>query len=353
LIAMRLYRPMLIVALLLAFGVILLGAYVRLSDAGLGCPDWPGCYGHLFGVPDAAQAHTTSLGNYSANRVDAPKAWKEMLHRYFAGTLGLLILLITFTAWSYRRPLQQSPAVPCILLGTVGLQALLGMWTVTLQLKPVIVTAHLLGGMTTLALLVWLNLAQYRQDMRSAPIKLRWLAMLSVFVLVTQIMLGGWVSSNYAGLACGNEFPGCLGTLRPATDFAQAFELHRKLGLAADGSALASRAVIAIHWAHRIGALVVALTLGLLSIFLLCRSGWRSLGLLLVTALLAQIGLGVANVQRSLPLHVAVAHSAGAAILLAVTLVIAFRLWHAPGQGLLAAGKRPESPNGLSPVNGT
>lgn len=343
---MRLYRSLLILAAVLAFGVISLGAYVRLSDAGLGCPDWPGCYGHLIGVPDAAHERAAALVDFPGKPVEAPKAWKEMVHRYFAGTLGLLIALIAVLAWKYRRPLQQSPVLPGVLLGVVGVQALLGMWTVTLLLKPVIVSAHLLGGMATLAMLVWLYLAQYGQESRSAPyrstsirvapirtasIKLRGLAALGLFALVIQIALGGWVSSNYAALACGNDFPTCLGTWQPEMDFAQAFHLRRELGQAADGGLLPISALTAIHWAHRVGALIVAVILGLLSILLLRRPGWRTWGLLLSTVLLAQIGLGIANVQLFLPLHLAVAHNAGAAILLTVTLALTFRLGQASG----------------------
>lgn len=332
---MRLYRPLLILAAVLAFGVISLGAYVRLSDAGLGCPDWPGCYGHMV-VPDAAHERATALVNFPGKPLEAPKAWKEMVHRYFAGTLGLLIALIAVLAWKYRRSLQQSPVLPGVLLGIVGVQALLGMWTVTLLLKPVIVSAHLLGGMATLAVLVWLYLAQHGQESRSAPIrsasiKLRGLAALALFALVIQIALGGWVSSNYAALACGNDFPTCLGTWRPEMDFAQAFHLRRELGQAADGGWLPSSALTAIHWAHRVGALIVAVILGLLSILLLRRPGWRAWGLLIGIVLLAQIGLGIANVRFFLPLHLAVAHNAGAAILLTVTLALTFRLWQASG----------------------
>ncbi len=163
---MRFYRPLLILATLLAFGVVSLGAYVRLSDAGLGCPDWPGCYGHLIGVPEQAHEQSAALQAFPGKPVEAHKAWKEMVHRYFAGLLGLLILAIAWLAWRYRQALQASPVLPTVLLAVVGFQAMLGMWTVTLLLKPVIVTGHLLGGMTTLALLVWLLL---RQSMTAPP----------------------------------------------------------------------------------------------------------------------------------------------------------------------------------------
>jgi len=323
---MRIYRPLLILATLLAFGVISLGAYVRLSDAGLGCPDWPGCYGQLVGIPEAAHEQSAALQAFPGKPVEAHKAWKEMVHRYFAGTLGLLIALIAVIAWTRRRALQHSPLLPTVLVGVVALQAMLGMWTVTLLLKPVIVSAHLLGGMTTLALLVWLQLAQQQRELPSPPIELRAPAALGLLAVVIQIALGGWVSSNYAALACG-DFPTCLGAWLPEMDFAQAFQLHRELGQTATGELLSNSALTAIHWAHRVGALIVALIVGFLAVQLLRRPEWRAWGLLLGVALFAQIGLGVANVLLALPLHIAVAHNAGAAILFTATLALNFRLW--------------------------
>lgn len=319
---MRLYRAILALALVLAFGVIVLGAYVRLSDAGLGCPDWPGCYGRWIGVPDAAPDRAQALRAFPGKPVEAHKAWKEMLHRYCAGTLGLLIALIATLAWRKRHAWRQSAALPSLLLGIVGGQALLGMLTVTLLLKPVIVCAHLLGGMTTLALLAWLNLSHAPPTRRAVPGGLRGLAALALVALVAQVALGGWVSSHYAGLACGNDFPTCLGTWRPATDLAQGFQIHP----AGDGL-LSQAALTAIHWAHRVGALVVSVIVGLLAALLLRHAGWRGWGLALATTLVVQIGLGIANVVFSLPLHAALAHNAGAALLLTLTLALSFKLW--------------------------
>lgn len=338
---MRLYRPLLILATLLAFGVISLGAYVRLSDAGLGCPDWPGCYGHLIGVPDAAHEQSAALKAFPDQPVEPHKAWKEMVHRYFAGALGLLIALIAVLAWKHRHALQQSPVLPTVLVGVVGVQALLGMWTVTLLLKPVIVSAHLLGGMTTLALLVWLLLRQRQHGQFSPTGELRFLAVLALFVVGIQIALGGWVSSNYAALACG-DFPTCLGAWLPEMDFAQAFQMRRELGQTAHGELLSIDALTAIHWAHRVGALIVALIVGFLSAILLRRPEWRLWGLLLGATLFAQIGLGIANVLLALPLHVAVAHNAGAAILLTVTLALNFRLWQVTPQIPQQLGTAPK-----------
>lgn len=323
----RLYRLLLLAATLLAFGVIALGAYVRLSDAGLGCPDWPGCYGHLLGVPAAEHEQSAARQAFPARPLDTGKAWKEMLHRYFAGSLGLLILAICLLAWRRELRSRQSPFLPTLLLGIVGLQAALGMWTVTLLLKPVIVTLHLLGGMSTLAVLLALNL---RQAAPPAPDRdgLRLPAALALLAVVGQIALGGWVSSNYAALAC-NEFPLCSSNPALAMDFTHAFSLHRELGYTADGQLLSQAALAAIHWSHRLGAAVVTLAVASLGLALLLRRAalWSALGGLLLGLLALQLGLGIANVLLSLPLPLAVAHNLGAAALLATTLAINLRLY--------------------------
>ncbi|MBP8276649.1 MAG: COX15/CtaA family protein [Propionivibrio sp.] len=328
---MRLYRLLLVLATLVTLCVISLGAYVRLSDAGLGCPDWPGCYGHLIGVPDTPHEQFAAMQAFPDSPVQMHKAWKEMAHRYLAGSLGLLILALAGLAWKHRKLWQQSPWAATALVVIVSLQALLGMWTVTLQLKPVIVSAHLLGGMSTLALLVWMLLSR-KPEMNDeaavapSPFMLRFLAALSLLAVILQIALGGWVSSNYAALAC-NDFPTCLGTWRPEMDFDTAFSLHRELGRTAAGDFLPGTALIAIHWSHRVGALIVALLAGSLAFILLRQSVWRGWGLLLGMTLLAQIALGIANVVMYLPLSIAVAHNTGAAILLTVTLAINLKLW--------------------------
>ena len=329
---MRFYRPLLVIATLLALVVISLGAYVRLSDAGLGCPDWPGCYGHLIGVPDAAHERSAALANFPDSPVVTHKAWKEMVHRYFAATLGLLIAAIAYLAWRYRKALRQSPLLPTILVGVVGLQAALGMWTVTLLLKPAIVSAHLLGGMATLALLVWLLLRQRTLSTWSrqsvVPLYVQLLASLALFAVIVQIALGGWVSSNYAALAC-SDFPTCQGGWQPEMDFTHAFQFRRELGQTAAGDFLSLQALTAIHWAHRIGALVLTAIIGALVIALLRVPEWRVWGWRLLAVLALQIGLGIANVVFSLPLSLAVAHNTGAALLLALTVVLNVRLTQA------------------------
>src|SRR5574340_476827 len=291
---MTYYRKLILAALILAFGVVSLGAYVRLSDAGLGCPDWPGCYGKL--TPhQAADDINAELAERPNGPVSHAKAWKEMVHRYFAGTLGLL------------------------LLGLIVFQALLGMWTVTQLLKPLVVTAHLLGGMTTLSLLLWLWLRERGRfgHVYDARIdSLRAAATLGLALVVTQIALGGWVSTNYAALAC-TDFPMCQGVWMPAMDFEPGFTLHRELGETATGDLLPMTALTAIHWAHRVMALIVALYLGWLVLRLLRAPGYAGMALVVGSLLALQVSLGISNVLLSLPLAVAVAHNAGAALLLA------------------------------------
>ena len=325
---MRLYRRLLLTATVLAFAVIALGAYVRLSDAGLGCPDWPGCYGHWLGVPDEMHEQLAAQQTYPERPVHTAKAWKEMVHRYFAGTLGMLIFAISVVAW--REPLRsrQSPLLPTLLLGIVGLQAALGMWTVTLLLKPVIVTLHLLGGMTTLALLVAMTIKEALPvpTGNTGP-KLRRLAAIALFVVIGQIALGGWVSSNYAALACP-DLPRCQQQWQPPMNFVQAFTLHRELGLTGDGRLLPNEALTAIHWSHRLGALAVLCAIGALALALIrFPSGdWRRWGWALLGLSGLQIALGIANVLLSLPLELAVLHNLGAACLLSTTLALNIRL---------------------------
>ena len=324
---MTIYRKFILAALILAFGVVSLGAYVRLSDAGLGCPDWPGCYGKL--TPHlAAEAINAELAVRPDGPVSHAKAWKEMLHRYLAGTLGLLVLGIAVLGWRSRRETSGGVGLPLILLGLVVFQALLGMWTVTQLLKPLIVSAHLLGGLATLSLLLWLWLrerAQYSHVYYARVDHLRGSAAIGLALLVTQIALGGWVSTNYAALAC-TDFPLCQGAWMPPMDFAHGFTLHRALGETASGELLPMTALTAIHWVHRVMALIVFLYLGLLVLRLLRTPGYASLGLVIGGLLLLQVSLGISNVLFSLPLAVAVAHNAGAALLLSSLVLLNYRV---------------------------
>jgi len=304
----------------LALCVILLGAYVRLSDAGLGCPDWPGCYGHLV-APTSEPAIAAANEAHPARPVQSGKAWKEMVHRYLAGSLGLAILALAVIAWRNRR--QGLPVVlPTVLVLLVAFQALLGMWTVTLLVNPAIVTAHLAGGMATLAVLWWLTLRQ--GGLRTAPIgvarqSLRPWAILGLLLVVGQMLLGGWTSSNYAALAC-TEFPACHGgQWWPAADFAEGFRLWRPLGVDYEFGVLDSPARTAIHLAHRAGALVVTGYVGALGVSVIrsaASAAERRIGFALLAILCLQIGLGITNVVAQLPLPVAVAHNGGAALLM-------------------------------------
>lgn len=318
-------------AALLALCVIVLGAWVRLSDAGLGCPDWPGCYGQL-DVPRAGAEIEAANRDWPDRPVDAAKAWKEMVHRYFAGALGLLVLAIGIIAWRRRR--RGTPVIlPTVIAVLVVLQALLGMWTVTLLLKPLVVLAHLLGGMILLALLVWLALAHARAPpVLPHPRRLRRFAGLALAVLLVQIALGGWTSSNYAALACP-DLPTCQGEWWPETDFATAFIPWHGLGIDYEGGILEGPARTAIHLSHRLGAVMAALVIGGLALVCLRRGHDRNLrraGAGLLALLLLQLGLGLANVWWLLPLSVATAHNGAAALLLAALVAFTHSLYRSP-----------------------
>lgn len=303
---------------MLAFCVLVLGAYVRLSNAGLGCPDWPVCYGRL--VPPTA-THEIEHANaaFPQRPVETAKAWKEQIHRYAASTLGLGIVLIALFQWRQRGGLRPA-GLPYVLVGLVILQGLLGMWTVTLLLKPLVVVLHLLGGMTTLLLLWWLNLRnRWHASAGAGGGALRGHVAAAFAVLALQIALGGWTSSNYAAMACV-DFPSCHGAWWPAMDFRQAFILWRGLGINYEYGILDAPARVAIHFTHRLGALLTFVILGSLAVrcLLSTRSALSRAGAALAVVLVTQIGLGIANVSLGLPLAVAVAHNAGAALLLLI-----------------------------------
>lgn len=309
--------------------VIILGAWTRLVDAGLGCPDWPGCYGFA-GIPMSVERIERAQMRFPDAPVEVDKAWPEMVHRYFAGTLGLVILGLAVLGWRRRREPRQPVVLPFIVLGVVMVQAAFGAWTVTLKLWPQVVTAHLLGGFLTLSLLwlLYLRLGWRPQpagdDMAQTLARLRPWALAGIVLLVVQIALGGWVSSNYAALACP-DFPTCQGSWWPEADFVHGFNVLQEVGPNYLGGLMYSEGRIAVHLTHRVGAVIVALLLGFLAWRL-----WRTprswhlapLGITLAAVLLLQLMLGIANVVFSLPLVVATAHNAVAAVLLLVMVTI-------------------------------
>jgi cytochrome c oxidase assembly protein subunit 15 len=314
-------------AVAFALVVIVLGAYTRLSDAGLGCPDWPGCYG-LLDVPTQAEEIERANQAFPERPVEIGKAWKEMVHRYFAGTLGLLILGLAVIALLNRRFPGQPVVLPLALLALVVFQGVLGMWTVTWQLKPVVVMGHLLGGFATLSLLWWLVVRGREPAAASShgPTSrlLPW-ALLGLAIVVTQIALGGWTSSNYAALAC-QDFPRCHGEWWPEMDFGEGFVLWRGLGVDYEYGVLDHPARTAIHVTHRLGALLTAIYLIGLSVALLrgYSGAPRRMGAVVLGVLALQIALGISNIVFHLPLWVAVAHNAtGAALLLTLVTLLA------------------------------
>jgi len=321
------YRTLILVALILTLGVVSLGAYVRLSDAGLGCPDWPGCYGKITPL-HAAEHIDAELVERPDGPVSHAKAWKEMVHRYFAGALGLMVLAIAVMAWRRRNDGAGGVGLPLLLLALIIFQALLGMWTVTKLLKPLVVTAHLLGGMATLALLVWLWLREKGRSTQAYYARaahLRTGALLGLVLVVVQIALGGWVSTNYAALAC-SDFPMCQGMWLPPMDFEHAFTLHRELGETASGELLSMQSLTAIHWVHRVMALIVTLYLGWLVVRLLRTPAYAGVAVIVGALLVLQVSLGISNVLLSLPLGLAVAHNTGAALLLASMVWLNYRV---------------------------
>ncbi|HET6655362.1 MAG TPA: COX15/CtaA family protein [Gammaproteobacteria bacterium] len=344
------YSRLAFVAVALAFVVVVLGAYTRISDAGLGCPDWPTCYGHLT-VPDSQHTLTQLDQRYPDRPVEPAKAWKEMIHRYFAGTLGLVILALAVMAWVRRRRERTQPAgLPTLLLLLVVFQAALGMWTVTLLLKPTIVMGHLLGGMAILSLLWLLALRS------GGLLKLggawqakwpRWLALAGLVVLIGQIALGGWTSSNYAAYACP-DFPTCQGQWWPNMDFGDAFVLWHQTGIDFEGGILANSARAAIHVSHRLGALATFIVLGSASVVFMIAAPRRSLkvlGAVVALFLVAQIGLGIGLVELGFPVSVAVAHNGNAALLLLSVVTLNAAVWRGRAtEGALERELQPAEP---------
>jgi cytochrome c oxidase assembly protein subunit 15 len=320
-------RRLALVGTLLCLFVVVLGGYTRLSDSGLGCPDWPGCFGRL--APSGSAEHY-------ATPLDVRKAWVEMVHRYFAMTLGLIVVVITALSFRARREPGVNLWMSVALLVLVVLQGMLGMLTVTWLLKPLIVTAHLVGGLTTLSLLLWMWLTMRAHALpvdgfsvlagntvAESGRRARLLAALAAAALFVQVFLGGWTSSNYAAVACP-DLPRCQDQWVPEADYADAFVLWRGLGINYAGGVLDHPARVAIHFTHRVGAVVASILL-LLAAIAACRGlgpGPRGAGLLVVAALALQITVAVYMVLRAFPLELAAAHNAGAALLVAATVYL-------------------------------
>jgi cytochrome c oxidase assembly protein subunit 15 len=357
-------------AVALAFGVIVFGAFVRLSNAGLSCPDWPTCYGRATWpqTGEAADHVATAI-----RAVEPHKAWREQVHRMLAGALGLIVLSLALLAARRRRHGIAQVLVAALLVGigiplymrgdhvaasvlaiagegillfaalrwsnldlaraaaitlaVIIFQALLGMWTVTWLLKPIVVMGHLLGGLLTFSLLAWMAWRATDLPIRLAFAKqMRLLIAIGLLVLGLQIALGGWTSANYAALACGNDFPRCVGQWWPPTNFHEGFVLWRGVGVDYEGGVLDGQSRIAIQMAHRIMAVIAFAYLLYLAYRLVRIPGLLAWGVTLAVLVFAQVGLGIANVKLGLPLHVAVLHNAGAALLLFVLVSLIARM---------------------------
>ncbi|APC67476.1 COX15/CtaA family protein [Ralstonia pseudosolanacearum] len=309
------YRKLVWITAFLTLDLIMFGSFTRLTDSGLGCPDWPGCYGtsNPFHARDDIHAAQAAM---PSGPVTWMKAWIEMTHRYFALALGVLIITLVVLAWAKRRELRQSPWYATAVLGLVCLQGAFGAWTVTLKLQPAIVVTHLLLGMSLLAALIWLgckNDAPRLVDGRGASLRVP--AAIGLALLVAQIALGGWVSTNYAVLAC-TDFPLCNGQWVPSMDFAHGFTFWRELGRTAGGDFISHDALVAIHWTHRVFAAVVLGYLAWLGLRARRVAGIARVATVLLTVLAVQLATGLSNIVLGWPLLAAVAHNGGAALLL-------------------------------------
>jgi cytochrome c oxidase assembly protein subunit 15 len=317
-----LFKKLSLIAMITALCVVVLGAYVRLSDAGLGCPDWPGCYGALT-VPQSENAIAHAQTVYPDKPIESGKAWKEMVHRYLAGILGLIVLALFVLAWKNKQKIQISPWLTTVLLCLITFQAMLGMWTVTMLLKPAIVSAHLLGGMSTLAILTWITHRHWGSQMTYHKVSTLFHMgiRLGLVVLFGQLFLGGWTSTNYAALAC-TDFPTCHGALIPPMDFKDAFHMYKELGQSVNGGNLTLYALTAIQWTHRLGAVITLIYLGLVALNGLKYLHLKQLCIALLVVLVVQVSLGIANLVLHLPLVLAVAHNLGAALLVVIVVLL-------------------------------
>jgi len=333
----RRLRVLTLVTLFLTFDLVIFGAFTRLTDSGLGCPDWPGCYGSA--SPVGAQLHIDiAQSAMPTGPVTHFKAWIEMIHRYLATGVGVLILTLTLVTWMARREHQRSPGLsnpayilspwwPTVTLAWVCLQGAFGALTVTMKLFPAIVTMHLLGGLVLLALLRAQSVRYVQAQEQAPPVVLsvanRRLLVAAFALLWLQIALGGWVSTNYAVLAC-TDFPACQGTFWPAMDFSQGFTLWRELGAGPEGAYISFQALTAIHYVHRLAAYAVFAVLVLLALRLHKLPAFRLQARWLAGLTLLQVATGLSNVVLGWPLLAAVGHTGGAAALVIVLTGIVF-----------------------------
>jgi cytochrome c oxidase assembly protein subunit 15 len=313
--------------LFLTFDLVVFGSFTRLTDSGLGCPDWPGCYGEASPLGARADIHAAQSA-LPDGPVTWQKAWIEMIHRYLAMTVGVLILVIAVASGFERRRLPHSAAWPLATLAWVVVQGLFGKYTVTLKLYPAVVTLHLLGGLALLALLAIQHEA-FRDRALALPAGLRRGALAAMALLVLQVALGGWVSTNYAVLACSG-FPTCNGQWWPPMHFDEGFTLLRELGHAGHGGYLSFEALVAIQMVHRIGAVAAGVALGWLAWRLWRLESTRRWGAGLGLLLAAQLASGLTNVVLGWPIVAAIAHAAGAAALVLVLTLLLARAWPRP-----------------------
>jgi cytochrome c oxidase assembly protein subunit 15 len=331
--AARWIRSLALAGLVLCFSVVVLGAYVRLTTAGLGCPDWPGCYGHFTPPSHLEIAENNQV--FPNETIDEGKAWREMIHRYAASTLGMICVALAVLAFATRRQRLVSLPLAWGLVAIIVFQGLLGMLTVTWQVTPLVVTGHLLFGLTTLSLLWWLWLSLPGPGVRSSATqpstvaaqsaRTTWrLALIGLIALIIQIALGGWTSTNYADIACP-DFPKCQDAWWPNADFRDAFVLWRGLGVNYEGGVLSIPARVAIHLTHRMGAIVATVTLIVAAMTVIRRkvpTTYVSPAYAVLIALALQLTIGITMVLRGFPLWLATAHTAGAALLLLSVLAL-------------------------------
>lgn len=324
-------------ATILACTVVILGAYTRLKDAGLGCPDWPGCYGQIL-VPKTNTEIASAQRLYPNQPIEPSKAWAEMTHRYFAGTLVLLVLSLAIRSYMLTKKHQNhSTKIPLLILGFILFQALLGMWTVTLQLHPLIVMGHLLGGMTIASLLWWLTLDTSHMvtfPAKNSLSRLKPWIIIGVCLVFLQIFLGGWTSANYASIICP-EFPYCQGQLFPKVNFHEAFNFFSPIGKNYQGGVLGTTARVTIQMTHRYGAFIVfsyLLVLGSYILFSKKTDALKNTMGMIFIILGTQLFLGILNIVTSLSLPIAVTHNAVALLLLLSMVTLLYQVLANPSK---------------------